>query len=108
MKKTIPTLLAKAFVGGMAVLAAATAYGQTPVTLTSLNYNIINGPKAACPAQVTFTGRLQVGRAGTRSAPVSISYQWVRSDGKTVGPSAITAQGAKTVTYSWSLECRSA
>ena len=101
MKKTIARLLAAALGGGMAILATAAAFGQSQVTLTGVDYDIINGPKKACPEQVTFTGHLQV-----RLAPVSkalkVSYQWVRGDGTTISPSTTQlGPGERVVTYTW-------
>jgi len=89
----------------MAILATAMAFAQSTsrVTLTGVDYGIENGPKKACPAFVNFTGHFQVRLAQTSKA-LSIKYQWVRSDGKTVGPSTMVAGGGdKTVNYTWSL-----
>jgi hypothetical protein len=103
MKRKITRLLAVALAGGMAMMAAATAFGQSGVTLQRVDSDIINGPKMACPAQVNFTGTLQV-KVVMPAKAVNVTYQWVRSDGTKTSPATKAFNGGtKTLTYKWTL-----
>jgi len=79
------------------ILSAFPLTASAAITATaSANPVAYNG---ACPGVITFTGKIK------STAPATVRYRWIRSDGAIAPIKSITftAAGTKTVTTTWTL-----
>ncbi|MGE5249033.1 MAG: NBR1-Ig-like domain-containing protein [Bacteroidota bacterium] len=74
--------------------------------VTSVSYSVNRDPQSGCPANVWYTIYATI----TVNGPVSVTYNWKKSDGTLDDKKTIkfTQAGSKTVSMEWSLHIGSA
>jgi hypothetical protein len=69
--------------------------------VTSVTYEVVRNPATGCPANVFYTINATI----TVNGPVSVTYNWRKSDGATEDKRTVkfTEAGSKTVSMEWSI-----